>query len=363
LDLLKDWDSEKYRVYVCALKKPGVLDKQAKAQGLNVSYFDRQKYDPRKILDLIRFIRKNKIQIVHTHLLGAGIIGRIAATICQVPVVIVHDHSGFPMLSNIPTVYSRLLRMMDKPLTYVTDRVIAVSYSVKERRIKRGLPDKNKVVVIHNGIDINKFNSDLYDNDKIRETMSIGASDVVIGAVGRLSPEKGLDFLLEAASKIYSKYTEAKLVIIGDGPCRNMLEQQTIDLGISEKVIFTGFRDDVPELLSAMDIFVSSSLFEAFPMVILEAMSMSKPVVATNVGGIPEMIIPGVTGFIVPPGDSEALYTAIIQLLDDPDRRITFGQNGRQRIEEFFTTQVIVNKLVELYDELVGCKLNKAHLE
>lgn len=363
LDLLKDWDNEKYRVYVCALKAPGVLDKQAKAQGLTISYFDRRKYDPRKILDLTKFIRKNKIQIVHTHLLGASIVGRIAATICRVPIVIVHDHSGFPMLSNIPSVYSRLLRMMDKPLTYVTDRVIAVSYSVKELRVKRGLPDKNKVIVIHNGIDINKFNGNLYDREKARGSLSIGVADVVVGVVGRLSPEKGLECFLEAAAKVSRKCTESKFIIVGDGPCKTILEEKAREWGISDKVIFTGFSGDVPQLLSAMDVFVSSSLFEPFGIAILEAMSMSKPVVATNVGGIPEMIISDVTGILVPPNDAEALYTAIIQLLNDPDKRNMFGQNGRKRIEEYFATQVLVNKLVKLYDELVACKLNKTNIE
>ena len=181
----------------------------------------------------------------------------------------------------------------------------------------------------------------------------------VIGYVGSLSKVKGPVYLLEAFKKILHFYPTAKLLVVGDGPLKTMLKTVSAEKGISDSVLFMGFRRDVPQILKAMDVFVLSSVDEAFGISLIEAMYMGLPCVATNVGGIPEVVKNGSTGILVAPANSEALAKAIKELLDKPELAERYGAAGKKRVWENFTADKYIDKLENLYDELLAKKIRK----
>ncbi|RME75012.1 MAG: glycosyltransferase family 1 protein, partial [Planctomycetota bacterium] len=171
--------------------------------------------------------------------------------------------------------------------------------------------------------------------------------------VGRLSPEKDVANAIDSMGKFVFPQTQVHLCIVGDGPERKFLEWKVQDLGIEDRVHFLGFRRDIPNILSSLDLLVLSSLRELFPMVALEALYYECPVVATRIGGVPEVVIDGETGFTAPPGDSEKLGEAILKILDEPDKARKMGQKGRQKVLENFSLEKVGQELLETFLQFI----------
>jgi glycosyltransferase involved in cell wall biosynthesis len=352
VDILGILDNAKYNVVVCCLRGPTPLSKDAEAKGLKIVYLNRHKYDPRQLSDVARIIRRNRIRLVHTHLSASSIIGRAAAIICRVPLIVVHDHSGGRLFAQAPRPFRHVLSAADSLLMHSTDKLIAISqaprdYWVRERRVP-----PSKVVVIHNGVDIYRFQPDHIDSSQVRRELALDPAAPVVGTVGRLSKQKGIAYFLESLTEVSYRFPEARFMIVGDGPLRAELEENARISGVDNKVVFTGYRSDIPSLLAAMDVFVVPSLWEPFGIVSLEAMAMNKPVIGSRVEGILEVVVPDVTGILVPPADSQALASAIIALLKDPVKRRTLGENGRIRVEESFSIEATAKKIESLYESL-----------
>ncbi len=177
----------------------------------------------------------------------------------------------------------------------------------------------------------------------------------VVGTVSSLTPHKGHEYLIQAASLVLDTLPPVKFLIVGDGPLRKRLEEQAKELNIHSSVIFTGKRKDIPEILSLLDVFVlPSHTREGLGIAIIEAMAAERPVVATDIGGIPEVVDDGETGVLVPPEDTEALSKAIITLLQDPPRAKTMGEKGRTRIKEMFTTTKMLSEIEHVYQSLTS---------
>ncbi|MGD0883764.1 MAG: glycosyltransferase family 4 protein [Thermodesulfovibrionales bacterium] len=221
------------------------------------------------------------------------------------------------------------------------DKVIAVSSAVEKALIQSGV-SRGKIEVIYNSIALERFSPDLIDRDAVRKELGIDSDTIVVGTAGKLNPGKGVFDLLSAVHNLMGKYSAAKLMFVGDGPERNELEEEAESLSMRDRVIFTGMRKDIERMYAAMDIFVlPSSCQEAFGMVLIEAMAMGKPVIATAVGGIPEVIENEVNGILVPPQDTNALAHAILRYMDDRTFADRVALEGRKSVEDKFSDKAM----------------------
>jgi glycosyltransferase involved in cell wall biosynthesis len=210
------------------------------------------------------------------------------------------------------------------------------------------------VIVVPNCIDLGEYppeRSPLQEAEKT--SLDVPPDAFRIGFVGRLHPQKGLDFLLQAMQMIRDRLHNAMLFIIGDGELRRSLENQTREYGLQHIVSFLGTSQDIPSLLYSLNLFVLPSLWEGMPVALLEAMAAGLPVVATSVGGVPEVVLDGETGFLVPPGNPEALGQAILALYEQPELRIHMGLAGKQRVQNCFSSETVTRNLELIYQELL----------
>jgi glycosyltransferase involved in cell wall biosynthesis len=246
------------------------------------------------------------------------------------------------------------LRTMLRSLGRISpDKIITNSHAVGSIFSQNG-----KKETVHNGIDLAHFDSEV-DGGKIRSEFKVSKDTKLIGTVGHLAPLKGFEELIEATTKVTREGFNIKLAIVGEAiyPNSQIYKQNLLSLvyskGLKDKIIFTGYRENIPELLASFDLFVLPSRSEGFGRVNLEAMAMGKPVVSTNVGGIPEVVLDGVTGILVAPGNPKDLAHGILRMLSDSHLRESMGQEGRRRVEEHFTLQAHVQRIERIYAEVL----------
>ncbi|HCG76369.1 MAG: hypothetical protein CO162_02405 [bacterium (Candidatus Ratteibacteria) CG_4_9_14_3_um_filter_41_21] len=330
-------DKERYQISIWCLAGGGEIADELKAKGIDLKILGIGNYhNPLNILKLILLLKKERFNIVHMHGYFATTIGRIAARISGIPILVTHLHT---------THYNLKLRniIVDKILNLFTQKIICVSEAVKKSFIDTEDGAKGKFIVIYNGIDKKKYT--LHQLDDRRE---------IITTVSSLYPHKGHTHLLKAMKEVLTSFPRVRFWIVGEGPLKEKLKKEAINLEISSQVSFLGKRKDIPEILSQSVLFVLPSLREGLPLTILEAIAVGLPVIATEVGGIPEAVIDKETGFLVPPENAEALAEAIINLLKNPKMMEEMGQKGRKIFEEKFTTQIMIGKLENLYQKLIG---------
>jgi glycosyltransferase involved in cell wall biosynthesis len=300
---------------------------------------------------ITNLIRENDIDILNIHDGGAvSFIGRIAALITgKITISTIHIYAGEWGKRRLWFV------LKEKFFEYITrslvKKYIAVSNARKEELIRKGI-NESKISVIQNGVDYGLF-CNARNKGYFRKEFSINKPDTIIALIGHLGVEKGHIFFLESAKIILENNHAISFIIVGDGYMMDELIHKTREIGIEEHVIFTGFRNDMPNIMSSIDILVLPSINEGMPMVILEAMSASKPVVATNVGGIPEMIVDGKTGYLVPPCDVNRLAEAVIRLLNDPEKLKDFGNEGLKRVMMCFSANQMASKTQDLFESLI----------
>ncbi len=239
-------------------------------------------------------------------------------------------------------------------------KITVVSRDIKtsiQETMKEIIPDS--IYVCYVGVDLSIYDSNKYNKTcraQVRNELSIDINNTVLATIARLDPGKGLPYLLEAAVRIIQEHPNVTFVIAGEGSERKRLEEMVYSLRISDHVVFTGFVDDIARLLSAADLIVHPSLAEGVSNSVMEAMSMSKPVVTTDVGGIPELVIHGETGLMVPPMDSERLTESTLQLLKDKDQMKAMGAAGRKRVEAHFNRDI----QVEILEDFLQKEVDKA---
>ena len=233
--------------------------------------------------------------------------------------------------------------------------IVADAKFIKECHMQDEFVKSNKVQVIYNGVNIERFNrSSIQSRSKLLNEFKIPEKSRLIVTVAQCIPYKGLDYLLEAARIVLEKHSDTFFFIIGDGPDRKELERKAYDLKIRDRCFFTGVRMDTENFLGSADIFVLLSVWEeAFAFSLLEAMASGCPVVATNIGAIPESVQDGATGILVPPRDAGATATAISKLLDDESLRLKMGRAARKRVEDNFSLRNWVNQTIHLYESAV----------
>jgi len=217
---------------------------------------------------------------------------------------------------------------------------------------KRGVRS-DKVIRIYNGIEVERYSPALGDRDRIRTELGIDQDTVLIGAVGRLVWQKGFEFLIKSMPMVIKACPNSKVLIIGDGPLKTQLMVISEKLKVKDKIIFAGFRSDIREILSAIDIIAIPSLLEGFPMIILEAMAMAKPIIATRIDGITEQITDGETGLLVSSWDANGLAKAIIRLINDHNLAVRLGLKGRERVEKDFSVEKMIAETEKIYQLLL----------
>jgi glycosyltransferase involved in cell wall biosynthesis len=295
---------------------------------------------------LVEHLLSRDVDVVHNHMYRAEVVGTRAALKLtehgrRKPFVVSTVHSS--------RVRSREDRELLRALTPSMDRLIAVSRAIvaKIADERGGLAP---VSLIYNGVDLER-----YDHQEpcctLREEYGMAVGSQVVGVVARLEPEKGHPTLLEAWPSVRAEFPDAYLLVVGEGSRLEALQDQVRELAIADRVVFTGRRDDMPAVTAALDIAVLPSYREAQGLTILEAMALSRPVVASNVGGIPEMIEDGVTGILVPPHDADALSAAIRRLLGDHQLADTLGRAGHDLAHDRFCIEGMVSSIQEIYDE------------
>ncbi|MBU0533620.1 MAG: glycosyltransferase [Candidatus Omnitrophica bacterium] len=345
--LLPYINKEKFNITVCAFKD-GPLKNTLVEKGYKVFIIKRMfKFDLICIIRLFKLIKQEKIQIVHTHTHKPNTTARIAAILARAPIIIANEH-------NVDEWKNAFQKLIDCFLCRFTDIIIVVSMGVQKFCQSTGIPFC-KFRLIYNGVEVDKFKNKKFRDTK-RKELDIDENTCVIGTVGRIHPQKGHEFLIQVVEKLLAEHQSLIFLIIGEGYLKEEFIRKVKSLNLSKNILFLGEREDIPELLSCMDIFVLPSIREGFPNTILEAMASSLPVVATDVGGVRELIIPDETGFIVPPADISALHESLAKLIKDKDLRIKMGNTGFERVKEF-SIEKMAKETEDLYQELIKEKL------
>jgi glycosyltransferase involved in cell wall biosynthesis len=326
----------------------GRLAEVLRGQRIRTVVFDERRSSAWKILgDLVEYFKRERPDLVHTHKYKDNMLAAMAGWWTGVPglVRIVH---GMPE----PFHGMRRLRMAAYEYVdglvnrYAVDSIIAVSANIEQRLVERF--GSSKVVRIHNGIDLRQVGSSL-PLETVRRQLGLMSDDMVVGSVGRLTPVKGQSTLIEAVAILKRGGWNVKGLIVGEGPLRSELRELATQKGIEKDVVLAGERRDVYDLINAMDVFVLPSLHEGIPMVLLEALASGKPVVASRVGGIPDVIRDGIDGLLVPAGDAVALSKTVDGLLKDRSTAERLGRAGRIRVESEFAAPRMAQKTLELY--------------
>ena len=322
---------------------------EATARGLWADQWpDRGKLAPGMVVRLVRLIRERGISLLHTHGHKSDVLGLVAARITGIPVVAT-AHGYHEALRRI-----RFYRVLDVIAFRGFARVIAVSEAFRRELIGMGVP-ASKVVTIHNAIDAEAFRlSASEQGPTVLRRLGLSQNDRVVSNVARLIPEKGHFDFLRAAERVARRFPSVRFLVVGEGSLRPDLENLAAEMGLSDRVRFLGHRRDVATLMQISEVVVLSSIREYFGNVLVEAAAMSKPVIATGVGGVPEIVVDGQTGLLVPPGDPLALAQAMERVLGDPDRASGMGRRAMALIEDRFSVASVAQATAEVYRDVLG---------
>lgn len=303
------------------------------------------------LIRLVLLMVRERYDIVHCHTSKAGFIGRAAAKMANVKVVIYSPHGNifFGYFGKFST---RLFIMLEKIAARFTDKIVTLTKRGMEPYINLGIGRKGQFIHIYNGIDVDEFNEkgNINISQKKRE-LGLLDNHLVGSIVGRLVPVKGHIYLIKSICKVVDEFPNVRFLFVGDGILRDNLINQARLLGIMDYIYFLGMRYDVAQILACSDLALMSSINEGFGMAILEAMSMKKPVIATNVDGIPEIVDDGETGILVPPKDPDAFALAIIKLFSRRDLAKKMGLNGFEKAKRDFDIRSTAKKTESLYYE------------
>ena len=299
-----------------------------------------------------RIIRKFKPQIVHSHTAKAGTIGRLAAKLAGVPIVI-HTFHGHVFHSYFSRLKTNFFLLIERFCGRFTDRVITISQrqfdDIRGFKVIR----EDRIVVVSLGLDLEGFVKFSHRNGEVRRELGVSDNCKLVGIVGRLVPIKNHNLFFDAARRITEKLTDVRFVVVGDGELRDELRGFIQKLGIEDKVSFLGWRNDLAKIYSDLDVLVLTSLNEGTPVAVIEAMASEVPVVATRVGGVPDLVDDGVTGYLVESGDKVGLVEAITKVLNNPEEAHMMGEAGRRKVYPDYDISNLVQHLEGLYKELL----------
>jgi glycosyltransferase involved in cell wall biosynthesis/peptidoglycan/xylan/chitin deacetylase (PgdA/CDA1 family) len=329
------------RTLVACLDSTGALAERARRAGAEIVRLKRGRgLDLPLVLRLARWLRRERVGVLHTHSLDPLLYGGLAGLLAGVPVRVHTQHNV--MLKDYGATERFKFRLGARACT----KIVSVSEEVDRRVAALRVPARKRAVIL-NGVDADAFASAAWP---AVEALA-GRPSLVIGTVARLAPEKGLLRLIEAFARLRSARADVRLLIAGEGPERPSLEALTRRLALDESVTFLGFQEHVAGVLARLDVFALSSLTEGIPLALLEAMGRGLPVVATRVGGVPEVVVEEESGLLVPADDSAALAAALGRLAGDPELRVRLGAAAATRVRQHFSLEATARAYERLYDE------------
>ena len=348
LNILDGLNRSKYRPIVALLEK-GWLEETLRSKGYEVIIVNstNKSFDWRLIKDLLSICKKNKVKLIHAHLFDSGIYASIVGLLARTPVAItLHGQvdwkkSSYPVIDKIKLII----------INSIANHIIYVSENLKKYYEELGVK-KRKGIRIYNGINLDQFVP--LPKEDIRLSMGFSYSDILMGSVGHVRPWRGYEFLIDAAEMVVKLYPKARFIIVGNTVDENYYQRLVSKVNkkkLQNNILFLGFRTNIREILSALDLFVLPSISEGFSLVTVEAMAAGKPVVGTNSGGPAEIVDDGVTGYMVPPADSGALAEKILVLLKDYCLAESMGKAGHLRAEERFSLERMIDNYHALYEK------------
>lgn len=347
VDLALHLDRRRYNVSVCASRWAGNYQPILDAAGVRTVVLGRRtRLDSYKLAGLVALMRHERVHILHTHLFGSNTWGRILGRLAGVPVIIAHEHWSSKDPREV---------WVDRLLYPLSDCILVPSQASKCMVTSVEHIPARYLRVVYNGVDSRQF-APSGDRAATRCALGVAPEAFLVGTVGRLSPEKGgVDLLIRAVARLRRANGRAQLLVVGDGPLRAGLERLAAEL--DAPVLFTGTRSDVARLLGAMDAFALPSLHEALPIAVLEAMWMGLPVVATRVGGVPEVVRHELDGLLVPPGDDEALYRALLRLEGNSGLAHMLASAAQAHVRAHFTIELMIKRVERIYEQFAMRKM------
>lgn len=356
LDMSEEYDVERFSISYCTVFSEG-----------NDAFLDelrRRRFDcyellgtswtnlPETIRRLVSLMRRKRFDIVHTQLLYATIVGQLAARIAGVPIRIVTRHHTNDWYQP----RHKHLNKLDAYVTRKATKVVAISGAVKNDLLQQGVP-LDRIKLIYNGISLKLFDRNGQTNE-VPQLKQAYPGKYLLAYTANLHEYKGHKFLIEALAKLSSKYTDIQLLLIGEGAERKNLEGLVARLKLKDKVTFLGYQPNVPALLKEIDLYIHPTMSEAFGIAVIEAMAAGKCVIASRVGGIPEIIEHGQTGFLVAPKDVTGLAEAILYARENLKLAQEIAEAGRERVKKKFSIQTIVNQYQQLYEACINSPVN-----
>ena len=302
-------------------------------------------------ISIYRLIKRIKPHIVHTHTSKAGVIGRLASYLAGVPIII-HTPHGHVFHSYYGCILSKMIVFAERIMSLMTDKITALTDKERDEHLEQGIASIEKYVIIHSGVMLQQILNKDMEIETGKNKLGIPQNSKVIGTVGRLVPVKGHKYLVSAAKIVTKEFDNAVFLFVGDGYLESILERQAESLGVRENIIFAGWRSDVIDVLGLFDIFVLPSLNEGMGKVLIEGMALGKPIVASSVGGIIDLVKNGDNGILVPPRDSDALAEAILKLIRNKNLSQKLGKNGKAKVYPEYDTSTMIKQIEEMYESL-----------
>jgi len=358
LSLIRHLNKEKFHLFLFTAQDGFLLPEALSINGLTIkkSICLERPINPLKdllaLIEIYRFIKKNNIEIVHTHSSKAGILGRWGARLARVK-IIVHTVHGWSFNDYQPILVRLFFIWLERLIAHFTDKLIVVSNYDKQKGLYNHIGKENKYSLIHYGIDYTEFGT---RGQNIRKELGINTNGLVVCMVSCFKPQKSPQDFIRLAFLVKKVLPDVRFILVGDGILRKKIEKLIRKFNLEKQVILTGRRRDIPRILSAIDVFVLTSLWEGLPIAVLEAMASSKPIIATNTGGIGEVIVEGKSGFLVPPGDMLKMSERLAVLLKDKNLRAQMGQNARESLDFNFTLTNMIRKNENLYEGTIKNK-------
>lgn len=297
------------------------------------------------ILRLASGMKRYGCRLAHFHDAHSVAVGSAAASLANVPLRVISRNVDFPLRKN-PLSHLKYTKNIDV--------ILAVSQGIKKVLVEGGI-DPDLIKVIPDGIDYSPF-EDAEDSDYLRRELNFEPDDFLVGIVAHLADHKGHKYLIKATEILKTKAPKVKLIIVGEGPLRMELDTLVKQTHVEDMVFFLGFREDVPQILASLDLFVMSSYLEGMGSSILDAMASRLPVVATRAGGIPEVVINGKTGLLVPPKSPTALAKAVLRIYEDRELGARLGQKGYEIVHQKFSAEAMAGKVILEYERIAQKK-------
>jgi glycosyltransferase involved in cell wall biosynthesis len=317
--------------------------------------------DLRAVHHLAELIRELRPHILHTHTAKAGTIGRLAALLAGSagPPIIVHTFHGHVLRGYFGPLRSTFFRLLERWLARRTTALVAVSPEVRDDLVALGIGPREKFTVVRLGIELDErvsANGGDEQGAETRRLLGIPADRFVVGWIGRMTGVKRTDDVLLAVRRLHEQGVDAVLCMVGDGPDRDAVERRAHDLGIVRDCLFLGYQNEVAPYYAAFDALILPSANEGTPVSAIEALAGGRPVVATRVGGVPDVVRDGVDGFLVEPGDVDAMASRLAELASDPALRRRMGEAGRASVHERYSVERLLDDVDRLYRTLLEIK-------